>query len=78
MIEMPQPNDPFATVQSAIAAGCIVHALCQRCDRVTRLDLETLSGTGYGKSALGQLPLKCIDCGSRDGRVIVSGSSFRQ
>jgi hypothetical protein len=66
---------PLPTVRTALAAYCLVDALCLECDRVRRLDLRALPGW-YRETPLRSLPLRC-ECGSRSCQVIVGGQPFR-
>ena len=70
-----QPDMPLPTVRTALAACCVVDALCLECDRARRLDLEILSRC-YRDMPLKSLPLRC-ECGSRSWRVIISGQVYR-
>lgn len=53
------PDQPFATVQTALDNGCQVDALCLDCDRVSRLDLSRLTSLGRAGTALIRLPMAC-------------------
>ena len=64
-------TEGLATVRSALAAHCLVAALCLKCDHVRDLDLEALVER-HGDTPLIRLPLRCR-CGSRRCQIIVSG-----
>ena len=72
----PDPDRPLTTVGTAIAAECIVDALCLDCDHIRRLDLPAPTARGMQDTPLIRLPLRCR-CGSRRCRVIVSGRPYR-
>ena len=64
-------TEGLATVRSALAAHCLVAALCLKCDHVRDLNLKALAER-HADTALISLPLRCR-CGSRRWRIVVSG-----
>ena len=65
-------TEGLATIRTALAAHCLVAALCLRCDHIHDLDLEALVER-HADTPLIRLPLRCQRCGSRAFRAVVSG-----
>jgi hypothetical protein len=68
-------DTPLPTVQTALANGCQVDALCLECPNISRLDLAKLAETGYGHIPLIWIPLRCL-CGSKRYKVIASRKAY--
>lgn len=67
----------LATVNTAIAADCIVAACCSGCQHIADLDLTALVNRGLGAVPLTRLPLRCAACGGNNCQVLVSGRAYR-
>jgi hypothetical protein len=66
----------LATVATALAAECRLHAICADCERVQQIDLQALVDAGWTRTPLVDLPLRCR-CGSRRCSAVVSGRAYR-
>lgn len=68
-------SETFATPHSTLAAHATLSATCP-CGHAAEIDLAALIASGRGDTPLPSLRLVCRACGSRDGRVVVSGAAL--